>query len=151
MFKWLIRIVFIGVLGYLGLMAFFLHRSGHFELGNLPDGAYTISFESGFRGIVEGVEIADPSIANQSKYFRRLTYANKDRKYLGFPLKVPTWLEDKWSTCAPPTEQEISDVYASLSEEAKRNLRGARLDAICVFDIDGEKIPRGLLFSVPRL
>ena len=34
--------------------------------------------------------------------------------------------------------------------EWQRNLIGARFEAVCKIDVDGESIMRGLIYSVPR-
>jgi hypothetical protein len=39
-----------------------------------------------------------------------------------------------------------------MPEETKRELVGARFDALCYIEVDGEeRIARGLIYSVPKL
>ena len=69
-----------------------------------------------------------------------------DRRYLGVPFEVPFWAEDAWSFCARPDEAErvMANNSANLGP-------GSRLEAVCYLEIDGEKIYRGAVFSVPRI
>lgn len=151
MFKWLFRLLFVGILGFVGLAAFDSYRGGYFNLPNAPEGALLISFKNGLRAMVTGLEVEDRTVAERPLYFRRLTHADRDRKYLGYPAEVPTWFEDAWSICSPPTEDEREELKRSFSDEMKRKTAGARIDAICTLDVDGQKMLRGVILSVPKL
>lgn len=150
--RWTVRLLVIGVLGYVGYSAYDLYRGGFFSMPDLPDGAYTISFKSGFRGIVQGIEVSDPSYADAPAILRQLSSANPDRNYLGSPMEVAPWFEEVWSTCAPPNDEERAYVEANLPEDMKRRVQGARFDALCYIETDDrQRILRGLLYSVPKV
>lgn len=151
MFKWLFRILLIGVLGLVSLGAFDSYRGGYFDLPDVPDGTLLISFKNGLRAMVVGLEVDDPTVAERAPFFRRLTHADKDRKFLGFPAEVPSWFEDAWSTCVPATDAEREELHRSFSDDVKRSAAGARIDAICTLDVDGQKMLRGVILSVPKL
>ena len=129
-----------------------MYRGGFFSLPDLPDRAYPISFASGFRAIVYDVDATDKTHENGPKWFRRLAYANPDRKYVGFAADVPIWFKDVWSTCEAPTKESQEYIEQTLSAEVKAQTTGARLDAICYIPTDDEKkLIRGLIYSVPKL
>ncbi len=96
-------------------------------------------------------EISDEIYENAPQLFRRLRPANPDRKYLAIPYDVPSWFEDAWSYCEKPTGAETNAILNTMPEDMRREFTGARIEGICTIDADGEKIPRGLLFSVPKL
>lgn len=149
---WITKLIVLGVVGYGGYAAYDLHKGGYFDLPELPAGAYTLSFKSGLRGIVLDAEVATDVYADSYKIFRRLSDANPDRRYLGIPIDVPYWFKNAWSTCVKPKDEELRYIDASLSDDAKQQLVGARLDAFCYIEGDDEKrIPRGLIYSVPKL
>lgn len=150
MWKWIGRLLVVCFVGYCSLLAYDLYRGGYFAVPDLEDDEYPISFKSGFRAIIAAPVAARPMNRN-SKYFRRLAYANPDRKYLGIPYDVPSWFEDAWSYCETPAEGETNAILNTMPEDMRRDLISARLDGICTIDSDGEKILRGLLFSVPKL
>lgn len=147
---WFTKLLVVGVVGYCGYSAYDLHRGGYFSLPDIPAGAYPISFKSGLRGIVYDMDVTDDGYADAPKIFRRLVMANRDRRFIGLPSDVPRWFEDVWSTCRPGTEEEREYIVSTMPEEMKRNLVGARLDAICYIEIEGEPpILRGLIYSIP--
>lgn len=151
MFKWTLRLVLIGLLGFTGASLYSFHRAGYFSLPDVPDGALLVSFKNGLRGMVVGIEVDDPNLAESPAIFRRLSQSDRTRRFIGYPAEVPVWFEDAWSTCTPPTDTERAELYRSFSEEVKRSVQGARFDAICRLDVDGQMMVRGVIFSVPRL
>jgi len=92
--RWTVRIIGLIVLGLAAYGVYDVRRAGLFSLPELPDGAYTLSFKNGLRAVILDAEVADPSLSTGSKYFRSLSYANRDRKYLGIPLDVQPWFKD---------------------------------------------------------
>ena len=150
MFKWVLRLFLIGIVGFLGIAAFQSYQKGYFSIPDMPEGAYVISTRSGFRGIVLDAKVSDP-IVDMHKFFRRLNLANPDRRYLSIPFDVAPWFKDVWSICNSPLEREREELQNSMPAELKKTLRNARLDAVCRFDVDGEEVLRGMIFSVPNL
>ena len=126
------------------------YRAGYFNLPDIPENAYTISFKNGFRAIVIDPDVSNVRSTSSSDSFRRLAQANPERKYLGLPYDVPTWFESSWSTCRVATETEEAQIRASFSANTSDQLRSARLDAICFINTDDDPLLRGLLFSVPK-
>lgn len=118
---------------------------------DIPNGAYTVSFRNGLRGIVFGIDEDTLKRRDYFNPFRRLTIADPTRRHLGLPIEVATWFEDEWSECFPPTSEEREGFQSNFSDEIKRQLRGARFDFVCRFDIENEVVYRGLVFSVPKL
>jgi len=151
MWKWIRRGLLLAVLGFVSFAIYDKYRAGYWSMPQLQDDEYPVSFKTGFRAIVTVAEPHDPTHANTGQFYRSLRLANSDRRYFGFPLDVPYWAEDAWSYCTPPTDEENRQFFASRSGEELQNLRGMRFDGICTINADGEEIPRGLLFSAPRL
>lgn len=149
--KWLFGLLAVVAIGYFGKGLYELHQAGYMSMPELNDGEYPISFRNGLRAIVINPDVTIPHDLDDLPSLRRLTSANPDRKYLGVPYEVPSWFESAWSYCEQPSEGEQNAIVNSMPEEMRRNFSGARLDAVCAFEADGNKIPRGLLFSVPRL
>lgn len=148
--KWVLRIILLGVVGYLGKEVYDEYRGGYFDLPDLPDHAYTVSFKSGFRAILLNADVPETDWES-SDYWRRLSHVNKERRYFGVPFDVPQWMEKAWSYCErlePASEQKLFD---EMPNELKSDLYGARFEGYCWVDIDGEKMARGMIFSVPRL
>jgi hypothetical protein len=150
MLKWIGRLVGVGIVGLAGFFVYEMYRAGSFDLPELPDGAYTISFENGLRAIVTDIEVADPMVPGSSRYFRSLSIANRDRKYLGIPLDVQPWFRDAWSWCKPPNDSEKA-MLDQMPDDFKQSVGNARFEAVCKIDVDGTEIFRGLIFSVPNL
>ena len=148
--RWIIRGAVAAIVIYAGLVGYEAHKYGDFSLPDLPDGAFTLSFKSGFRAIVIDAEVDDYVAKDSSKHFRRLGYANSRRKYLGYPVDVPSWFKHAWSWCRPPTQEETAQ-RENWPEDLKKLFATARFDAVCTIEADGKTIPRGLIFSVPRL
>ena len=95
----------------------------------MPDGAFSLSFNSGFRAIM--LDIPDEGL---------------DRRYFGVPFEVPFWAESAWSFCVRPDPAQQLEISESVDLGP-----GSRLEAVCTLEVDGETINRGAVFSVPRL
>lgn len=147
--KWIVRAVLIGVIGFASYRGYITYRNGYFSLPEFNETSYTITFKDGFRAIVVDPEVANP-LESSPLFFRRLTRANPDRQYLGLPMDVPSWFEETWSYCYPPTDQERLAVESDMPEELRRDMIGARFDAVCKIDVDGQSLWRGLIYSVPK-
>jgi len=150
MFKWVLKFFLIGIVSVLGIAAFQAYQKGYFNIPDMPEGSYVISTRGGFRGIVLDAKVSNP-IVDMPKFFRRLTLANPDRQYLSIPFDVAAWFKDAWSICTSPSEKEHDGLQKNMPEKLKINLSSARLDAVCWIDVDGEKVWRGMIFSVPNL
>lgn len=148
--RWVFRIIGLGFLSFAAYWAYDFHRAGYLSLPDIPDGAYTLSYASGLRAIVLDADVSDTTLTEAPKYFRSLSRANPDRKYLGIPLDVQPWFREAWSWCKSPTEQEKSEIER-MPDDFQRSVENARFEAICRIDVDGTEILRGLIFSVPRL
>jgi len=148
--RWVFWIIVFGIVGYAFYLAYNFHRAGYLSLPDIPNGAHTLSFPSGLRAIVLDADVPDTTLANGPKYFRSLSLANPDRRYLGFRYKVQPWFEDAWSWCKSPTEQEKA-YLEQMPDDFRRTVENARFEAVCRIDVDGTEVVRGLIFSVPRL
>lgn len=147
---WFSKLLVIGGVGCGGYYACDLNRGGYVSLPDIPTGAYPISFKSGLRGSVYDMDVTDDQYADALKIFRRLVMANRERRFIGLPSEVPRWFEDSWSTCRAGTEEEREYIVSTMPEDVKREMVGARPDAICCTEIEGERpILRGLICSVP--
>lgn len=149
---WVSKLVVLGIVGYCGYSAYELHKGGYFNLPDLPSGAYIASFKSGLRAIVLDADVPSNMYGDGPAIFRRLSSANPERKYLGIAMDVAPWFEDVWSTCIAPTDEMRDYVDKTMPEDMKVELQGARFDAFCYIDVDGEqRIIRGFVYSVPKL
>ena len=145
------KLVVLAVVGYGGYEVYNYHRAGYFDLPELPDGAYIVSFSSGLRGIVLDAKVAETHNANAPALLRGLSLANPDRRYIGLPFDVAPWFEKVWSTCIAPTDDVKKYFEDTMPEKTKSDLTGARFDAVCYIDIEGgERLARGLIYSVAR-
>lgn len=129
--KWIGRVLVAGVVGFAGYAGWDYYKAGFHYLPDLPPGAFPISFKSGLKAVI--VDIPDE---------------RETRRYFGFPLQVPYYLEDVWSFCRRPTEEELADAENFIAD---RNLPGERFEAICKIQVDKDTVVRGLISSVPRL
>lgn len=129
MWKWVKRGIVIVFVGYVGWGAYDYYRAGFYTLPDLPEGAFPLSYANGLRAIMVGLPDKTDS-----------------RRYFGYPLEVPFYLEDAWSTCEAPTEAEIAQIEAE-----KPNRPGERLEAVCRIDADGDVVVRGIITTVPKL
>jgi hypothetical protein len=153
---WVSKLISLGFLGFVGFGAYDLYRYGYFDLPDLPEGAYTLSFKNGFRGIVLDADVPVGAFATGPKIFRRLSSADPDRRYIGIPLDVASWFKNTWSTCSKPTDEEKEQISTMMTEmpewkDIRQDLTGARFDAVCFIEVDGkERIARGFVYSVPK-
>lgn len=151
MWKWVLRIVVVAVCGFVGFSIYEIYRGGYFSLPDLQENEYPISFKNGLRAILIDPEVTTDLYADAPKLFRRLHTANEDRIYLGVPAQVPHWLEDVWSYCPAPKDEEKASIGSSMTVEWQEVLEYARLEGVCSIDVEGEKVPRGLVYSRPKL
>jgi hypothetical protein len=84
---WFAKLLAIGVVGYGGSYVYKLNDKGYLSLPDIPAGAYTISFDSGLRGIVYDMDVTDDQYADAPKIFRWLVMANRDRRFIGLPSR----------------------------------------------------------------
>ncbi|OHV21425.1 hypothetical protein EOS93_23190 [Rhizobium sp. RMa-01] len=128
---WTKRIIGAAVLGIIGYGAYDYYRAGFWTRPEMPDGAFSLSYKNGLRGILVGVP-------NEKE----------TRRYFGYPREVPFYLKDAWSVCSPPDDTEKT----SAAEFIKiRNQPGERFEAICRIKADNDVVVRGVITSVPRL
>jgi len=128
MVKWIVGIVILAGGGYVAYDAF---RAGFHTRPAMPEGAFSISFKNGLRGIL--VNVPDDK---------------KTRRYLGFPMDVPFYLKETWSYCHPPTEEEGVQVAHFMKD---RNWPGGRFEAVCKITVEDEVVVRGVIVSVPKM
>jgi hypothetical protein len=108
-----------------GWVAYDYFKGGFHTRPPMPEGAFSLSYHNGLRAIVVG----RPDL-------------RRERKYLGVPVEVPSWYRDVWSFCTAPTAKERA---------AAPNMGpGARLEAVCRIDVDGQQLIRGAIYSVPK-
>ncbi len=150
MTRWILRIIALGLLAFASFTAYDFYRAGYLSLPDLPDGAYTLSSASGLRAIILDADVPDQVGDDPPKYFRTLSAANPDRKYLTVPFDVQPWFKDAWSWCKAPTDEEKVDLER-MPDDFKRTVENARFEAVCRIDVDGTEVVRGLIFSVPQL
>lgn len=147
------RLVFILILAtgaYLGYGAYENHRRGFNSLPPMKPNEYPLSYDNGLRAIVTVPDRYLPAGEPRPPRLRRLSKLFPDRKFLGLAAEVPTWFEDTWSRCRLPTEQERSFGEDTSAEDWRKQMIGARLEFVCEIEADGELIPRGLIYSVPK-
>lgn len=128
--KWNILFVVV-VLSYAAYAAWDYFRAGLHTRPTMPDGAFSLSFASGLRAIL--VDVPDQ---------------RDSRRYFGYPLEVPFYLEDAWSICSPPTEEEQPEATAFLEAQ---DFPGSRFEVVCRIQVDDETVIRGVIVTVPRL
>ena len=128
MLKWFLRLLVLGAFGFGGYVAYDYYRAGLHTRPRMPEGAFSLSFKSGLKAIM--VELPD---------------ARSTRRYLGYPFEVPFYLEEAWSFCTSPTEE---DSAAFKREHPDRP--GERLEANCSVEVDGENVKRGFVVTVPK-
>ena len=128
MLKWIVLVV---ILGFGGYTAYDTYMAGYLTRPEMPEGAFSLSYKNGLRGIL--VNVPDE---------------RETRRYFGFPMEVPFYLEDAWSWCSPPTKQERALAAPFM---AKRDWPGQRFDAVCKVTVEEKAIVRGLIVTVPRV
>lgn len=131
MWKWgILSVIFLG-LGYVFYALYDGYKAGYLTRPEMPEGAFSLSYKSGLRGIL--VDVPEEK---------------RTRRYLGIPLDVPFYLKDTWSWCYPPTKEEAPQVDDFL---AQRDWPGQRFEAVCRIMVDGKKVERGIIVSVPKM
>lgn len=145
---WISKVAGVCVLGAAGYWTFDAHRAGLFELPELPDGAFTLSFHNGLRAIVLDADVPEGTETDGPRFFRALGVANRERKYLGVPFEVEPWFRGRWSWCKAPTDADRAQL--NNTEELRERFKHARFEAVCHIRTDGNEIPSGVIFSVPR-
>lgn len=128
MLKW---IVLAAVLAGVGYLTYDQYRAGYFTRPPMPEGAFSLSYKNGLRAILVGIP-----------------EEKSTRRYLGFGANVPFYLEDAWSFCRPPLEDEMQKVSKFMSD---RDWPGERFEAVCEVKVDGRPVVRGWITSVPRV
>ena len=151
MVKWIFRLFLLAVVVTAGSTTYDAYVRGYFDIPEMPDGAYQFSFKHGMRGIVLNAAVSDQSVGSQPKFLRRMDMANPDRRYFGVPFDVAPWMVNAWSTCTAPDAEAVAYFKETMPVGYKQKLEYARFDAVCVVDVDSEKVLRGLLYSVPKL
>lgn len=130
MWKWIVGLLVSGVALGVGYGVYDAYRAGLFSRPEMPEGAFSLSFENGLRAIL--VDVKDES---------------ETRHYLGTPMQVPFYLEESWSFCHPPVSEDFPGAMAIIT---RRNWPGERLDAVCKLTVDKEVVVMGLITSVPK-
>lgn len=131
MWKWIIRVGLVAVLGFVGYGAYDYYRADLHTRPEMPPGAFSMSFKNGLRAILVDVP-------NE----------RETRRYFGYPADVPFYLEDAWSLCSPPTEKEKLQTEAFMKAQ---DFPGSRFEVVCRIQVDDETVTRGFITSVPRL
>ncbi len=127
--KWIVRIIVVGFLAFVGYQTYLYYDAGYFSAPEISDDSFLVSFNSGFRGVMEGFGPED-----------------YDRRYLGYAKDVSSLYEEVWSTCRRPTDAELKGL-----EENGHQLPGIRWEAICEIDADGDVFIRGWVASIPDI
>jgi len=147
--KWLKRGLLLGISVIAGIGVYDEYRGGYYSLPDLPNDAYAISFQNGFKAILYNVELEFDAHVPSQNFFRRLSIVDKNRRYLGIPWDVAPWFEDTWSHCKA-TGQEAQEFFeSSMPQELKSKLAGTRFEAICLIEGDDTRVIRGAIYSVP--
>jgi len=128
MFK---RLVLIVILAFGGYVAYDSYMAGYLTRPKMPEGAFSLSYKNGLRGILTNVPDE-----------------RETRRYLAFPMEVPFYLKDSWSWCSPPTKEESARSVQFMKE---RDWPGQRLDVVCKITVEGKEIVRGIIISVPKV
>lgn len=128
MLKWIVLVVIFALGGY---VAYDSYMAGYLTRPKMPEGAFSLSYKNGLRGIM--VDLPDE---------------RETRRYLAVPMKVAFYLEEAWSWCSPPTKEEGAQAAQIMAEQ---NWPGQRLEAVCKFTVEAEKVVRGLIITVPKV
>jgi hypothetical protein len=130
MLKWIVRAALIAVIGFAGYSGYDYYRGGFFSAPKLQEGDFLLSYRSGFKALVRGIQDE-----------------RETRRYLGIGAKdVPSWYKDAWSICRTPSAVEVSKF-----EQSGAFGPGSRLDGVCELDADSEVFIRGWIVTVPKL
>lgn len=129
--KWIIWVVLLAAGGYFAYGAYDYYMAGYHTRPQMPEGAFSVSYKNGLRGIL--VDLPDEKAT---------------RRYLGVPMEVPFYLEESWSWCNAPTQEDSARAAPFMAE---RNWPGQRLEAVCKITVEGQEVVRGLIVTVPRV
>lgn len=129
--KWIIWVVVLSAGGYAAYGAYDFYMAGHHTRPEMPEGAFSLSYKNGLRGIMVG-----------------LPDDRSTRRYLGVPIEVPFYLEDAWSWCSAPTKEESTSAAPFM---AQRSWPGQKLEAVCKITVEDEEVIRGLILTVPKV
>ena len=151
MWTWIRRAAALAIVGFLGFATYDKYRAGYWSMPELQDDEYPVSYRNGFRAIVTVENVTDPIHKNSHPFFRSLRLAMPDRRYIPYTYEVAPWFQKAWTRCEKPEKGLAEAILESFPDEERQRLVGATLDAVCGIKANGESIPRGLLFSVPRL
>lgn len=117
------------VVGYEGYIRYYNQRAGFDTMPELPEGAFPLSYKSGFRAIIVGLDDVRP-----------------ERKYHGYQANnVPKWYQKSWSICRALTDEEMRQSKNSSIDLGP----GGRWEAVCEIDAGGDVFVRGWIASVP--
>ena len=150
MIKWLKRGLLLGLSTLVISFAYGEYRGGFYSLPELPDDAYAISFKNGFKAILYDFSLEEDVHVPSLNYFRRLNIVDQNRRYLGIPTDVSPWFEEMWSHCVLSGQEAKEYIESTMTQETRIRLAGARFEAMCLIEADGQKILRGALYSIPR-
>jgi len=126
MWKWIVGGL---IVIWAGFAVYDYYRAGLHTRPEMPDGAFSISYKNGLRAIL--VDVPND---------------RETRRYFGYPTDVPFYLEDAWSICKPPTDDELQEF-----KEVKNDNPGERFEGICRIQVDEDVVIRGIVTSVPKL
>ncbi|UOA32182.1 hypothetical protein DSM110093_01966 [Sulfitobacter sp. DSM 110093] len=130
MVKKLLLISALAVAGYFGYDTYKMYKGGYFSMPELGPNDFSLSFKSGFRGVMRDIPDHRPA-----------------RRYLASQASgVPEWFQETWSECRRPLEKEQTAFEQQLDVGP-----GGRLEAICEIDAGGDIFVRGWFISVPNL
>lgn len=123
------RIVAVIVLCWVGYSVYGAYKTGLFSRPEMPVGAFSLSFKNGLRAIVVGIDDE-----------------RQERRYFGVATEVPSYLEEAWSFCTPPTNAEAKEILT-----IRGNRPFERAEAVCRIEADEEEVVRGFITTVPKL
>ena len=126
----------IAVVVFVAWFSYEYFRIGFHKLPPLSENEFPLALTNGLKGIM--VDMEDISLRIDLE---------EPRKYIGFrAADIPPWYEDAWSRCHAPSEKEAEQISNSFDPGP-----GARLEAVCSFNTDGEQTHAGIIYSVPDL
>jgi hypothetical protein len=108
-------IIVVGVVGFLAFAVRDTNHGGYFDMPELADNQYPISFKSGFRAVVT-VEDMRENRWVLPQAFRRLSFVYSDRRFFGLPFDNEPWMKDVWSECEYLTEQKAVEYRAFFAD-----------------------------------
>ncbi|MBO6552508.1 MAG: hypothetical protein JJ926_01690 [Roseitalea sp.] len=130
MLKWIFRAALAAGIGFAGYVGYDYYRGDFINAPDLEDGEFLLSFRSGFKAVMRGIEDE-----------------RETRRYLGLDAEdVPSWYQEWWSICRTPSAATVSHF-----ERTGGLGPGSRLDGVCEIDADGDVFVRGYVVTVPKL